>query len=153
MIYNNTSSENLTLFKNLFKQPIGVACEPEQQIILEKLLNICKSHIFEEFPYRLEFEGYYKNEYKNEYKPVIYGDNYIINNFYRIARKDNDRNSYKESFHISIKAIINNIPVSSKFWVVWKDIGYSLDASKDILELLCIAPYWIHTKIYKYPSI
>lgn len=141
------SNEDSTLLQNLFKQPIGFVCGPERTIILEKLLNICKSHILEEFPYRLEFEGLWKNEYK----PVIYGHNYIINNFYRRARTDN--NSYKESFHISIKAIINNIPVSSEFWVVWKDIAYSLDASNYLFELLYIAPYWINTKIYKYSSI
>ena len=141
------SNEDSTLLQNLFEQPIGFVYGPERTIILEKLLNICKSHILEEFPYRLEFEGLWKHEYK----PFIYGHNYIINNFYRRVRTDND--SYKESFHISIKAIINNIPVSSEFWVVWNDIAYSLDASNDILELLCVAPHWINTRIYKYPSI
>ena len=139
------------LLKNIFNQPIGVVSEVERRLILEKILNICIPHILEEFQSRLEFEGYYKYEYKAE----IYGDNYIIYNFYRLARTDNGKTSYKdykESFHISIKAIINNIAVSSEFWVVWKDIAYSLDAyaSNNILELLCIAPYWINTQIYKY---
>ncbi len=151
MFYNNKSSEERKLFYKLFDKSIGVASEPEQEIILEKLLNICKPHILGEFPDRLILKRY--AEYED--KPAIYGDNYIIDRLYRCAETKNfDRSSYRESFHITILAIINNIPVRSTFYIVWKDIAY-LDASNsnNILELLCISPFWINTKIYKYTSI
>ena len=152
MIYNNKISEDRELFIKLFENYIGVSREPEQNIILEKLLNICKSHIFEEFPSRLKFKGYGGVEDK----PAIYGDNYIINRLYRCARVDNiddNGSSYFESFHISILAIINNIPVRSTFYIVWKDIAYSLVAADNICDLLCISPLHINATIYKYSSI
>ena len=152
MIYNNKISEDRELFIKLFENYIGVSREPEQNIILEKLLNICKSHIFEEFPSRLKFKGYGGVEDK----PAIYGDNYIINRLYRCARVDNiddNGSSYFESFHISILAIIDNIPVRSTFYIIWKDIAYSLVASDNLDDLLCVSPLHINAKIYKYPSI
>tara|TARA_Y100000741_G_scaffold200459_1_gene152493 strand:- start:51 stop:512 length:462 start_codon:yes stop_codon:yes gene_type:complete len=153
MIYNNKLSEDRSLFRNLFKQSIRIASQSEQPIILEKLLNICKPHILEEFPDRLKFKGYGGVEDK----PAIYGDNYIINRLYRCARVDyidDNGSSYFESFHITISAIIDNIPVKSTFYIVWKDIAYTLDADLgDIIELLCISQNHINAKIYKYLSI
>ncbi len=84
MIYNNTLSEDRELFLKLFENYIGILREPEQEIVLDKLLNICKPHIFEEFPYRLKFKGYGGVEDK----PAIYGNNYIINRLYRCDRID-----------------------------------------------------------------
>ena len=152
MIYNNKISEERELFRNLFENSIGILRGTEQEIVLEKLLNICKPHIFEEFPYRLEFKKYGGVEDK----PAIYGDNYIIYRLYRCARVDNiddNESSYFESFHISILAIINNIPVRSTFYIIWKDIAYSIVASDNIFDLLCISPNHINANIYKYPTI
>ena len=152
MIYNNIHSEDRELFLKLFENYIGVLREPEQEIVLDKLLNICKPHIFKEFPSRLKFKGYGGVEDK----PVIYGDNYIITRLYRCARVDNiDDNgaSYFESFHITILAIINNIPVRTTFYIIWKDIAYSLVASDNLDDLLCVSPLHINAKIYKYLSI
>jgi len=152
MIYNNTLSEDRELFLKLFENYIGVLREPEQEIVLDKLLNICKPHIFKEFPSRLKFKGYGGVENKT----AIYGDNYIINRLYRCARVDNlDDNgaSYFESFHITILSIINNIPVRTTFYIIWKDIAYSLVASDNLDDLLCVSPLHINAKIYKYLSI
>ena len=74
MIYNNKISEDRKLFRKLFENSIGVLRQPEQEIILEKLLHICEPHIFEEFPSRLKFKGYCGVEDK----PSIYGDNDIL---------------------------------------------------------------------------
>ena len=152
MIYNNKISEERKLFQKLFQNSIGILRGTEQEIVLDKLLNICKPHIFEEFPYRLKFKGYGGVEDK----PAIYGDNYIINRLYRCARKDNledNGSSYFESFHITILAIIDNIPVQSTFYIIWKDIAYSLVASDNLDDLLCVSPLHINAKIYKYQSI
>ena len=152
MIYNNRSSEERKLFRKLFENCIGVLTAPQQNIIWEKLSNICEPHIFQEFPERLVL-----NRYGGvEDKPSIYGDNYIITRLYRCARTDNledNGSSYFESFHITILAIINNIPVRSTFYIVWKDIAYSLVASDNMKNLLCISPHHINATIYKYPSI
>ena len=152
MIYNNIHSEDRELFLKLFKNSIGILGGSEQEIILNKLLNICKPHIFKEFPYRLKFKGYGGVEDK----PAIYGDSYIITQLYRCARVDNlddNGSSYFESFHITILAIINNIPVRSTFYIIWKDIAYSLVASDNLDDLLCVSPLHINARIYKYPSI
>jgi hypothetical protein len=152
MIYNNKISEERKLFQKLFENSIGILREPEQEIVLDKLLNICKPHIFEEFPSRLKFKGYGGVEDK----PAIYGNNYIIYTLYRCARVDNledNGSSYFESFHISILAIIDNIPVQSTFYIIWKDIAYSLAASDNLDDLLCVSPLHINAKIYKYPTI
>ena len=152
MIYNNTLSEDCVLFRKLFENSIGFVREPEQKIVLKKLLNICKPHIFIKFPSRLKFNGYGGVEDK----PAIYGDNYIITRLYRCSRTDNledNGSSYFESFHITILAIINNIPVRSTFYIIWKNIAYSLVASDNLDDFLCISPHHINAKIYKYPSI
>ena len=153
MTYNNTSITERNLFRKLFESNnIRISNAQEQSIILEKLLNICKPHILEEFPDRLKFKGYGGVEDK----PAIYGDNYIIYRLYRCARVDNiddNESSYFESFHITILAIINNIPVRSTFYIIWKDIAYSIVASDNIFDLLCISPNHINANIYKYPTI
>lgn len=154
MIYNNTLSQDRKLFRKLFENyfSAGILRGTEQEIVLDKLLNICKPHIFEEFPSRLKFKGYGGVEDK----PAIYGDNYIINRLYRCARVDNledNGSSYFESFHITILAIIDNIPVQSTFYIIWKDIAYSLVASDNLDDLLCVSPLHINARIYKYPSI
>ena len=149
MIYNN--KRNVIISKIIWKF-IHVLREPEQEIFLEKLLNICKPHIFEEFPYRLKFKRYGGVEDK----PAIYGDNYIINRLYRCARVDNiddNGSSYFESFHITILAIIDNMPVRSTFYIIWKDIAYTLVASDNLDDFLCVSPLHINAKIYKYQSI
>tara|TARA_B100001142_G_scaffold270388_1_gene276442 strand:+ start:60 stop:518 length:459 start_codon:yes stop_codon:yes gene_type:complete len=152
MIYNNTLSEERKLFRKFFENSDGFLREPEQEIVLDKLLNICKPHIFEEFPSRLKFKGYGGVEDK----PAIYGNNYIITRLYRCARTDNledNGSSYFESFHITILAIIDNIPVQSTFYIIWKDIAYSLVASDNLEDLLCVSPLHINARIYKYPYI
>jgi len=152
VIYNNRSIEDRKLFRKLFENSIGVLRQSEQEIILEKLLHICEPHIFEEFPYRLKFKGYGGVEEK----PSIYGNNYIINRLYRCSRVDNiddNGSSYFESFHITILAIIDNIPVRSTFYIIWKNIAYSLVASDNMNDLLCISPNHINANIFKYQSI
>ena len=87
MIYNNTLSQDRKLFLKLFENyfSAGILRGTEQEIVLDKLLNICKPHIFEEFPSRLKFKGYGGVEDK----PAIYGDNYIIDRLYRCAETKN----------------------------------------------------------------
>ena len=151
MIYNNTSITERTFFKKLFEKHCGIANTQEQNIILEKLLNICKPHILEEFPDRLDLNRYAATEEK----PSIYGNNYIIARLYRCARTDNleDKTSYYESFHITILAIIDNIPIRTTFYIIWKDIAYSLAASDNTIELLDISPRHRTYTIFKYPAV
>ena len=152
MTYNNTSITERNLFRKLFESNnIRISNAPEQSIILEKLLNICKPHILEEFPDRLDLNRYGATEEK----PSIYGNNYIIARLYRCARTDNlkDKTSYFESFHITILAIIDNIPVQTTFYIIWKNIAYSLAATDNIMELLDISPRHRNNTIFKYPSV
>lgn len=153
MIYYNTSIIERNLFRKLFEtNHTRVSNTQERSIILEKLLNICKPHIFKEFPDRLILNRY---EYKTEKKPSIYGENYIITKLCRYASANNleDKTSYYESFHIRILAIIDNIPVQTKFYITWKDIAYSLQATDNIIELLDISPRHRNNTIWKYPSV
>ena len=80
MTYYNTSIIERNLFRKLFESNhTRVSNTREQTIILEKLLNICKPHILEEFPDRLILNRYAETEDK----PSIYGENYIITRLYR----------------------------------------------------------------------
>ena len=152
MTYYNTSIIERNLFRKLFESNhTRVSNTREQSIILEKLLNICKPHILEEFPDRLNLKRYGATEDK----PSIYGENYIITRLYRCAYTNNleDKTSYYESFHITILAIIDNIPVQTYFYIIWKDIAYSLAATDNIIELLDISPRHRNNTIWKYPSV